>query len=209
MAESEVVSWLAYARELQALGQTITTFARNVHDRKNGARLQEIAAEIVAAHTSLEAAPLLETFTAQPGYATPKIDVRGAVIRTDRILLVQERQDECWCMPGGWADVGATPAAMVVREVAEESGLRVEPIKLVGVWDANRGGQPESFFHAYKVVMICREVSGEPAAGDETMAAAFFSFDELPQLSLARTNPQHLAEVRAHLRDPQRPAAFD
>jgi len=112
-------------------------------------------------------------------------------------------------MPGGWADVGELPSAMVAREVLEESGLEVAPRKVIGVFDANRGGRPLELFHAYKVVFLCDELGGEPRPSDETSDVRFFPFDALPPLSSARTNARHLHEVLAHLGDPNRPAAFD
>jgi len=152
---------------------------------------------------------LLEDFAMQPGYATPKVDVRGAVVRDGQILLVQERVDERWCMPGGWADVGDLPSEMVVREVWEESGFQVVPRKVVGVYDANRNGRPLELYHAYKVVFLCELTGGEARASDETLDVRLFPFDDLPPLSANRTHPRHLAEVQAHLKDANRPAAFD
>ncbi|MBE0429676.1 MAG: NUDIX domain-containing protein [Thermoleophilia bacterium] len=166
-------------------------------------------AEIVESHTGLPFRELAANFSAQPGYATAKIDVRGAVVRDGKILLVQERRDRRWCMPGGWADVGDVPSEMVSREILEESGLKAIPRKVVAVFDANRGGQPLEMYHAYKIIFLCEIAGGEPRASDETIAVDFFSFDELPPLSWQRTNERHLEEVRAHLEDPSRAAAFD
>jgi 8-oxo-dGTP pyrophosphatase MutT (NUDIX family) len=115
--------WLAWARELQAIGQTGIAYSSSDYDRQRYRRLLELAAEIVAGYTSQAAAAMTAGFLLQAGYATPKIDVRGAVMRDGRILLVQERSDERWCLPGGWGDVGVAPAEMVAREVREESGF--------------------------------------------------------------------------------------
>jgi ADP-ribose pyrophosphatase YjhB (NUDIX family) len=145
----------------------------------------------------------------QPGYATPKVDVRGAVARDGQILLVQERSDGCWTMPGGWADVGDLPSDMVVREVWEESGFRVVPRKVIGVYDANRSGRPLNLYHAYKIVFLCDITGGQARPSNETSAVGFYDFDDLPPLSTNRTHERHLTEVRAHLQDPNRPAAFD
>jgi len=208
-SESHVPSWLSWARELQALAQTGLTFTSGHYDLLRYRRLIEIAAEITAAHTGGLAADLAADFLTQPGYATPKIDVRGAAVRDGRILLVRERVDARWCMPGGWADIDEIPSAMVAREVLEESGFVVEPRKILGVFDANRSGTPREFYHAYKIVFLCEILGGEARGSDETLAAEFFPFDSLPPLSSARTHERHLAEVREHLLNPGRPAAFD
>jgi ADP-ribose pyrophosphatase YjhB (NUDIX family) len=209
MAEPNVPRWLEWAREIQALSQTGLTYSNTAYDAQRYTRLQEIAAEMVESQTGLSHQALLEDFGAQPGYATPKVDVRGAVVRDGQILLVQERSDGRWCMPGGWADVGDLPSRVAEREVWEESGFEVVARKVVGVFDANRSGRPLSFYHAYKIVFLCELTGGEARPSDETMAVDFVDFETLPPLSSNRTNERHLAEVRAHLADPCRPVAFD
>jgi ADP-ribose pyrophosphatase YjhB (NUDIX family) len=201
--------WLDWAREIQALCQTGLAFSAGQYDIQRYRRMMEIAAEIVASHTGLSEESLSTTFLAQPGYATPKLDVRGAVVRDGKILLVQEKVDGRWCMPGGWADVGEIPSAMVAREVWEESGFRVSPRKVIGVYDANRAGGRLEFFHAYKLVFLCDITGGEARPSDETLAVGFYSFEDLPPLSSPRTDLRHLQEVRLHTLDHQRPVAFD
>jgi ADP-ribose pyrophosphatase YjhB (NUDIX family) len=191
------------------MAQTGLTYATGHYDIERYSRVMAIAAEILGAHTGEAPEAIYESFMREPGYATPKIDVRGAVIRDGKILLVQERSDGKWCMPGGWADIDELPSAMVVREVQEESGFTVVPRKVVGLFDANRNGIPRNFFHAYKVVFLCDLIGGLAAPSDETSAAGFFDFDGLPDLSVQRTHTRHLLEVRAHLADPLRAATFD
>jgi len=208
-SDSTMPQWLAWAREIQALSQIGLTFSNDDYDSIRYHRLREIAAEIIQTHAGLPKDKVLDSFQIQPGYATPKIDVRGAIFRDNRILLVQERSDENWCMPGGWADVGESPSQMVVREVKEESGFHVAPVKVIGVFDANRDGRPLEFYHAYKIVFLCRIIGGEAQTSNETKGVEFFDFDNLPPLSWSRTNDRHLAEIQAHLQDPNRPAFFD
>jgi ADP-ribose pyrophosphatase YjhB (NUDIX family) len=209
MSEAELPRWLEWAREIQALSQTGLHYSETEYHVQRYQRLMGIAAEIVESRAGLLKQPVLENFAVQPGYATPKVDVRGAVVRDGKILLVQERVDGCWTMPGGWADVGESPSEMVVREVWEESGFEIEARKVIGVYDANRSGRPLEFYHAYKIVFLCEIVGGEARTSDETMAVDFFPFDDLPPLSVERTGERHLAEVLAHVRDKRRPAAFD
>lgn len=201
--------WLEWSREIQALSQTGLAFAQTHYERIRYHRLLELASEMVSSQTCLEPGDILHTFQVQPGYATVKVDVRGAVVQGERILLVRERADGRWAMPGGWADVGEYPSDMIAREIREESGYVAKPVRLIGVYDANRAGRPMEFFHAYKVIFLCDLTGGSPAASDETSDVGFFSFDDLPPLSEHRTNQAHLLEIRRHLADPTRPAAFD
>ncbi len=131
------------------------------------------------------------------------------MVRDNRLLLVQERMDNRWALPGGWADVGEKPSDMVAREVWEESGLKVRPSRIVGVYDANRKGRPLEFFHAYKIVFLCDYLEGVAGPSDETAAAEFFEFDGLPELSSPRTDQRHIDHIRAALEDPCAPPLFD
>ncbi len=206
--ETSVPKWLAWAREIQAIAQIGLTYAKNEFDIQRYRRLTEIAAEMVASRTGLASGPLLESFQRQEGYATPKIDVRAAVIRERKILLVQEKVDGRWSMPGGWADVGELPAAMVAREAWEESGFTVRVDRLAGIFDANHV-EPLGFFHAYKLIFLCTILEGEARPSDETLAVDFFDLDALPPLSEMRTNRRMLEEVYASQANPARPAFFE
>lgn len=208
-AESSSPQWLVWARELQSLAQTGLTFSTIEYDIQRYKRLLDIAAEITEQHTRIPHEEIAEVFRLQPGYATPKIDIRGAAVRDNKILLVQERVDGKWCMPGGWVDIGETPSEAVTREVWEESGFRTVPRKIVGVYDANRSGTPLEFFHAFKIVFLCDILSGEATPSDETTAVGFFSPDALPELSTNRTGTRHIEEVFKHVADPSRLPAFD
>jgi ADP-ribose pyrophosphatase YjhB (NUDIX family) len=203
-----IPKWLDWAREIYSLARAGLTYSKNEFDLESYKRLLEINAEIIASQSTLEKETVLQSFSMQAGYATPKIDVRGAVFRDGKILLVQERTDGKWAMPGGWADVGDLPSAMVEREVREESGLNVKAAKVVAVYDANRA-EPLEFYHAYKIIFLCEYIDGETRPSIETLAADFFDSAALPPLSLARTNKKMIEEVMAHIKDPQRPAAFD
>jgi ADP-ribose pyrophosphatase YjhB (NUDIX family) len=205
---SDSTAWLAWARELYSLAQAGLTYSQNEYDLERYRRLLEIAAEMTAGQGGLPLSTVQESFSMQGGYATPKIDVRAAVLRDSKILLVQERADGKWSLPGGWADVGEAPAAMAAREVREESGFEVKAVKLAAVYDANRL-QPLEFYHSYKLVFLCALLGGEPRPSHETPAVDFFDPLTPPPLSLSRTDERMLAEVLAHSRDPLRPAAFD
>ena len=128
MAENNL-KWLKWAREIQQLSQTGLAFAVTDYEKQRYTRLIEITAEIVADQTELEKEPLHKILLEQPGYATPKVDIRAAVIKEGKILLVHERSDNKWAMPGGWADVGDIPSEVAIRETKEESGYDVKPVK--------------------------------------------------------------------------------
>jgi ADP-ribose pyrophosphatase YjhB (NUDIX family) len=209
MSNSIVPRWLEWAREIQSLAQTGGHYAENEYQRARNARLTEIAAEIIAEHTGIGLRPLLDAFQLQKGYATPKVDVRGAVFRDGKLLLVRERQDNGWTMPGGWADVGDVPSQAAEREVWEEAGFHVKASKLIGVYDANRV-EPLELFQAYKLVFLCDLIDGEARPSSETSEVAFFGKDEIPpRLSGERTRPRHIQDAFAALQDPSMATKYD
>jgi ADP-ribose pyrophosphatase YjhB (NUDIX family) len=208
-AQSIAPRWLEWAREIQALSQTGYHYAENEYQRERYHRLAEIAAEMVAEHTDLENAQVIHIFNQQVGYATPRVDVRGAVFQEGKLLLVKERQDGGWTMPGGWADVGDIPSQAAEREVWEEAGFRVKASKVIGVYDANRV-EPLEIFHAFKIVFLCDVLTGEPRPSSETSEVALFGRDEIPAvLSGERTRRRHIYDAFHALDDPDCPTVFD
>jgi ADP-ribose pyrophosphatase YjhB (NUDIX family) len=201
--------WLDWAQRLQAIAQTGLTYAADPYDIERYQQIRNIAAAITAAHSDAEFERISGLFADQAGYTTPKIDVRGAVFRDDMILLVKERSDGGWTLPGGWADVGDSPAEAVLREIAEESGFLTRVVKLLALYDRNKHGHPPNAFHAYKLFFLCELIGGAAATSGETEDVGFFRENALPDLSLTRVMPAQIARLFAHYRHPEWPTDFD
>jgi len=201
--------WLLWARELQALAQTGLAFSKDAYDLERYQRIRALAAEMYARGSDTPIERIRSLFAQDSGYATPKVDVRGAVFRDESILLVQEATDGGWTLPGGWADVNQSPREGVEREIREESGYEARTIKLAGVYDFRRQGNPNPLPNSiYKIFFVCELTGGEARTSFETSAVDFFLPDRLPSLSLGRTNPAQIARMFAHWRDPALPADF-
>jgi ADP-ribose pyrophosphatase YjhB (NUDIX family) len=205
-------NWLLWTRAMQALAQSGLAFTRDHYDRERYQQLRALAAEIMARHTGREVRDIEVMFTQQTGYATPKLGVRGAVFRDDRILLVRETADEHrWTLPGGWADVNESPAEAVAREVREEAGVDVRARKLAAVWDrARHPHEAVSPFHVWRLFFLCEIIAGEPQCGPETSEVAFFAERELPaELSTRRVLLPQIQRMFDHMRRPELPTEFD
>lgn len=201
--------WLEWAREIQALAQSGRHYAENDYQRERFERLTEIAAEIMSECADLEYPTLLGAFRAPLGYATPRVDVRSVVFKDGKLLMVRERLDNGWTLPGGWVDVGNVPSQAAERETLEEAGYIVKARKIIGVYDGNRV-PPLEIFHAIKLVYWCDLVGGQPQSSRETSEVAFFGKDEIPgTLSGERTRPRHIADAFAILSNPGLPTVFD
>jgi ADP-ribose pyrophosphatase YjhB (NUDIX family) len=202
--------WLELARRFQALAQTGLAYCKDPYDQVRYEEIRRLAAEMLATGSELtDTAPILNLLTGEIGYATPKIDVRAAVFDQARILLVRERTDGLWALPGGWADVGDAPSGAVIREVKEESGYDVVVKKLAALYDRDKHGHPPIPFHVYKLFFVCELRGGEPAETLETDGVGFFDEEGLPQLSLSRVTPIQIRHMFDHYRNPEWPASFD
>ena len=193
---------LELARELRALAQTGLAFTQDPFDRQRYERVRAIAARLSAEATALAVQPLLEAFALEVGYATPKVDVRAAAFRDGRVLLIRERSDGCWTLPGGWADVNQTPAEAAVRELREESGFAGRPLKLAAVHDFRKRNRRVHLDSIYKLFFICELTGGEARPSVETSAVGFFERDALPPLSVGRTTAEQIERMFEHADDP-------
>jgi len=153
---NEEPDWIRWAREIQAIAQTGLHFSDSAYDRERYERLRDIAVEMFANGSDATKSSIRASFTAQTGYATPKVDVRGVVIKDGQILLVREISDGLWTLPGGWADVNNSPSEAVVREIREESGFVTRATRLIAVFDRSKHGHLPPFpFHVYKLFIAC------------------------------------------------------
>ncbi|MEH1848822.1 MAG: NUDIX hydrolase [Nostoc sp.] len=201
--------WLEWAQKLQAIAQNGLTYSENPFDIERYKQLRAIATEMMAAYSNVEHSYVLDLFSREVGYATPKVDVRGAIFRNDTILLVKERADGCWTLPGGWADVGESPSQVVVKEVYEESGYQARAIKLLAVYDRDKQGHPPFPFYVYKLFFKCELIGGSPSSSIETEEVGFFPEDALPELSIGRVTPAQITRLFQHYRQPDLPTDFD
>jgi len=204
--------WHAWMRRLQAIADQGLAYARDSYDVERSLAVRAIAAELAAHHTADEPHDLMTRLAADgEGHPTPKVDVRLAAFREDRVLLVREREDGGWTLPGGWADIGEPPAGAAVRELREESGHEARAAKLVAVQDRDRHNFPPHPQHIYKLLFLGELLdtpAGEP--DHEVTDVALFSLPELPQqLSTGRTTRDQLERVFAHRADPALPTEFD
>jgi ADP-ribose pyrophosphatase YjhB (NUDIX family) len=201
--------WLRHARRVAALAQNGLTYARDRFDRARYEELRTIAVEMTAHVAGAPVTRVRELLEAQSGYATPKVDVRGAVFDQDRVLLVREVLDGLWTLPGGWADPGDTPREAVEREIREESGIEARAVKLAAVYERDRQGHPPFAFAAFKLFFVCERIGGEERTSDETDGVGFFPVSALPPLSLGRVLPRQIERLLEHARHPTLPTEFD
>ncbi len=197
------------ANSLFAIAQNGLLFTKDVFDKERYLQIQKIAASILAEKSSFSFDKIIELFNGEKGYATPKLDVRGAVFNDNKILLVKERSDELWTLPGGWVDVNESPSEAVCKEIYEESGFKTKAIKLMALFDKNKHAHPIQLPHIYKVFFICELVGGEKRPSIETSEIEFFEKDKLPDLSLSRVTKSQIDRAFEHKQNMELPTDFD
>lgn len=205
-----VEPWLGWARTLVSAAQNGLEYADNPFDVARYRDVQRVAAAMLASAGSGPERDVLGVLGRERGYATPKVDVRAYVSGEQGVLLVREREDGRWTLPGGWADPGDLPSAAAEREAAEEAGLRVRATRLLACWDRTLmpGARPLAF-RVYKLFFDCEVLGEVPRDHTETDEVGWFGLGDLPPLSLGRVNPGQLARLAAIAADPSAPAAFD
>jgi ADP-ribose pyrophosphatase YjhB (NUDIX family) len=216
VAEERDFRWLEWAKRLQTMSQTGLTYARDSYDIARYREIAQIAMDMMAQGSGASSERLLDIFSHETGHATPKIDVRVAAFRhsdhNTEILLVRERRDGHWTLPGGWVDVGETPSEAAVREVSEESGYVVRVIRVLAVWDKRKHPHPPQPFYVCKLVFEAEIVDSVTAGGDgiETDSVAFYTREGLPPLSLDRNLPSQIDRLfDLHAQGPNAPTLFD
>jgi ADP-ribose pyrophosphatase YjhB (NUDIX family) len=202
--------WIRWAREIQAIAQTGLHFSESVYDRERYERLRDIVVEMFAKGSDATESFIRASFAAQTGYATPKVDVRGVVLKDGRLLLVRESSDGLWTLPGGWADVNDSPSEAVVREVREESGFVTRATRLLALFDRSKHPhQPPFPFHVYKLFIACELLGGNARPSSETSEVGFFDPSQLPPLSIGRVTPDQIAICVRVWNDAYSPTLFD
>ncbi len=184
VGEQDLIRW---SESLAAIARTGLAFTENLYERERYEEVLHVAADIRAAAGRAEGEPaavvqewLRSVGTGVPGYVTPKVAV-GAVVGDDdgRILLLQRGDSGIWLYPTGWADVGYSPSEVAVKEVREETGVEVEVVRLLGVFDGLRLGFTR--IPLYSLVFLCRAVGGELSPHPlEAMDVGWFEPDDLP-----------------------------
>ncbi len=181
-----------WAMELQFISQAGLTYSQDDFDRERFARLREIAAEMMSMQTGFSVKRVETLFCNETGFQTPKLDTRAAIFEEGKILLVKEKNGT-WSLPGGWVDVNQSIGENTVKEVKEEAGLDVVPVRLIAVQDRNRHNIPVYAYGVCKVFVLCEVIGGAFCPNTETVESRFFALDELPLLAEEKNNARQIA----------------
>ncbi len=184
---------LELAKRLQDLAEIGRHYSLSDYDHDRYTETEKIAAEILSELGGGEAIKILDSIKEESGYKTPKVDIRAVVLNEkDEILMVREKIDGCWSLPGGWADIGYTPTEIAVKETFEEAGMEVKAGELLAVLDKRMHRHPPDIYYIYKIFIRCYPLNNILKNGYETTDVNFFPVDGLPELSEPRNTKEEI-----------------
>jgi ADP-ribose pyrophosphatase YjhB (NUDIX family) len=204
---------LRWSESLSAIARTGLGFTESLYEQERFEEILKVAADIRAeTDENPEAVEDADGLVQEwmdtvgkgvPGYVTPKVAV-GAAVGNDQgeLLLIQRADSGIWLYPTGWCDVGYSAAEVVVKEVEEETGIEVEPVRLIAVLDGLRLGFTR--VPLYSLLFYCRAVGGTLEAHPlECRDVGWFTRDTLPtpMVGVERWGEQVFAALAGERRD--------
>jgi len=201
--------WLEYVRRVEAISRIGLTNCKNPYDIERYEELRKISIKLIEQYSGEELERIEELFASDPGYKTPKVEVRGVVFRDEKILMVKELADGKWSIPGGYCEVGYSVSENIVKEIGEEAGYKVKPIKLLALFDRTKHPHPPSPYHVYKVFVYCEIIGKTQIRGLETDGVKFFALEDLPELSINRILKDQIEKMFEFIKDPNKAPLFD
>jgi 8-oxo-dGTP diphosphatase len=118
----------------------------------------------------------------------PLIGVGAIIVENGRVVLIKRGHPPLlgeWSIPGGVLEVGEMLREAAVREAQEETGLRVEPGEILGVYDRILREGNRLHYHYVLIDFLCRRVSGEIRRGSDADEVRWFKGSEIEALNLA------------------------
>ena len=201
---------ITLAQRIRALSQTGLAYAANGYEIERCQELIAISNRITSLVSGIDEDKINACYTPIREYVTPKVDIRAVIFNEkDEVLLVREKLDGRWSMPGGWSDVGFTPKEVVIKETKEETGLDVRVERLLAVMDKRCHAHPASPFYIYKMFILCEILGGAFTETFDILDKGFFSLNNLPPLSLDRILPEQISLMNELRLNPSAPVYLD
>jgi ADP-ribose pyrophosphatase YjhB (NUDIX family) len=185
--------WLEWAKKLQSIAQAGIAYTEDKYDRERFQQIRDVCVDILHHYTEIDAIKIRQLFASEIGYQTPKIDVRAAVFKGNEILMIREKIDGLWALPGGWADIDTSLRETLIKEAKEEAGANIQPKRIIAVLDRRNYNAPPALYGIYKIFAECDYIDGSFKSNIETSEAGFFTQKDLPPLSTGRNTEEQIA----------------
>jgi ADP-ribose pyrophosphatase YjhB (NUDIX family) len=181
------IELLEEIKRLKSIADIGLLYCNNDYDKERYSELKDISFRLLSELSGHSIEALKETFPLVKDYPTAKVDIRAFVLSTDnKILMAKESADGKWSLPGGWADIGHSPAETAAKECKEETGIDVIPKRLLAVFDKKKHPHPAEPLYIYKMIFHCEAVSSTLTKGFDVLDVGYFDINNLPELSTDR-----------------------
>ncbi|MGF7059141.1 NUDIX hydrolase [Brassicibacter mesophilus] len=184
--------WLKWAKQLQSTSQAGLEYSKDIFDIERFQQIREISLEIMSKYTEIDHSKLKDLFGNESGYQTPKVAIRAAIFKDGEILLVKEKSDNKWALPGGWADIDKSVYENVKKEAMEEAGAEVQPKRIIAIFDRQKHRTDNYPYSVYNIFVECDYIQGEYGDNIETSTCGFFKIESLPELSEGRNSKEQI-----------------
>ncbi|MEN8118495.1 MAG: NUDIX hydrolase [Bacteroidota bacterium] len=197
-------------KRIQALAEIGLEYSEITYDRERYQEIKDISLELLEKMTGVPIEKIIPVIEEQNGYKTPKVDVRAVVFNeSNQILLIQEKVDGKWAMPGGWTDISYSPGEVAEKECFEEAGLKAKAIRLLAIMDKQKQNMPPAFEYVYKIFILCEKLDDNISTGSETTDVDWFDENNLPELSQPRNTEKQIKMMFQYYRGERTEAYFD
>jgi len=197
-------------KRIQALAEIGLQYSEISYDIERYEELQEISLQLLQQLTDIPIEKIIPVIQEKNGYKTPKVDVRAVVFNEkSQILLIQEKVDDLWAMPGGWSDISYSPAEVAEKECFEEAGIKIKAVKLLAVLDKQKQNMPPAFEYVYKIFLLCEKLDDNISTGSETSDVGWFNENKLPGLSTPRNTKEQIKMMFQYHRGERTEPCFD
>lgn len=180
-----MMDYLDFIIKMQSIAKIGLTFSKDPYAIENYQQIQDISREMLEKYTN----EIIEedNMFVRDIYPTPNISVRVLVEEEGKILVVRERVDQRYSIPGGWCDMFESIESNAKAELLQETGYNVELIRPLAIF--NRGtkqvGQSE-----YCIIFSGKIIGGEARISHETDEVLFLEANKIPILSGKNTQEE-------------------
>jgi 8-oxo-dGTP diphosphatase len=172
-------SFYEFILRVQAISKIGLTFSKDAYALENYQELADVSTTMLKNFTTLDFAR--PHYFSKDIYPTPNVSVRILIFNARKeLLMVQEKVDQGFTIPGGWADLFESPVEAITKECLQEAGAKVKVERLVGVYHFD-------FFHRhqaqsqYALVFSGKLTAPLKPFGHEIIAVKYFPLNRLPK----------------------------
>lgn len=176
---------LQFLEVIKGIAQNGIYYSKNEYDLVRYQKLLELVNHQYADILDIDYAKIREIFQKEQGISSPKVGINAAIFKEGKLLITQRVDDQLWELPGGWAELNESPREVIVREIAEETSIDINPLEIIEVL-TRKPGDYSLTYTSYHIVIRAEIIKGEFKSSTETKAMRFIDSDEIEDIEWHR-----------------------